>query len=121
MEDHKQTRDEIRALIEAQSDMSIVAEAETGEAALERVREQKPDLILMDILLPGMNGVEATRKIVAEQPLVKVLALSNHFGDSLVKAILTAGGQGYLRKSRAFEDLIPAVRSVAGGRQYIGK
>ena len=121
VEDHKPTRDEIRALLERQSDMSVVAEAETGEEALDRAREQKPELVVMDILLPGMNGVDTTRKILAEQPSVKVLALSNHFGDSLVKAILDAGSLGYVRKTKALEELIPALRSVAAGKQYVGK
>ena len=121
VEDHKPTRDEIRALLERQSDMSVVAEAETGEEALDRAREQKPELVVMDILLPGMNGVDTTRKILAEQPSVKVLALSNHFGASLVKAIVAAGGLGYVRKSKALEELIPALRSVAAGQQYVGK
>ena len=121
VEDHKATRDEMHALIERQPDMTVVAEAETGEDALDRARDEKPDIAVMDILLPGMNGVETTCKILAEQPWVKVLALSNHFGDSLVRAILDAGGLGYVRKSRAFEELIPALRSVASGAQYVSE
>jgi DNA-binding NarL/FixJ family response regulator len=121
VEDHKPTRDEMRALIERQPDMTVVAEAETGESAVEKARDEKPDVIVMDILLPGMNGIETTRKIRNERPDVKVLALSNHFGDSLVQAILDAGGMGYVRKSKAFEELIPALRSVAAGQLYVSK
>ncbi len=119
VEDHNPTRAEVRALIESQPDMTVVAEAETGEAALDRALEFLPDVVVMDILLPGINGIEATRKILAGQPAVKVLALSNHFGDSLVQAILSAGGLGYVRKNRALEELIPALRTVAAGKRYI--
>ncbi len=119
VEDHNPTRAEMRALIECQPDMTVVAEAETGEAALDRSLEFIPDVVVMDILLPGINGIETTRKILAKQPAIKVLALSNHFGDSLVQAIFGAGGLGYVRKNRALEELIPALRSVAAGKRYI--
>ena len=119
VEDHQATRAEMRTLIELQPDMTIVGESPTGEDALDKAREATPDIVVMDILLPGMNGIEAARKIRAEQPDVRVLALSNHFGASLVQAILDAGGMGYVRKSKAFEELIPALRSVAAGRQYV--
>ena len=119
VEDHKATRAEMRALIEREADMTVVAEADTGEEGVDRARAERPDIVVMDILLPGMNGIEAARKILATQPEVRVLALSNHFGDSLVQAILEAGGLGYVRKSRAFEELIPALRSVAAGEPYV--
>jgi len=119
VDDHKPTRDEMRALFERQLDMTVVAEAETGEDAVIRARKLRPDIIVMDILLPGMNGIEATRTIRAEFPDAKILALSNHFGASLVQAVLDAGGLGYVRKSNAFEELVPALRSVAAGRQYV--
>ena len=121
VEDHQPTREEVRSLIEQQPDMHVVGDAMSGEDAVERARELRPDVIVMDILLPGMNGVEATRAICAGQPGVKVLALSNHFGESLVQAILSAGGLGYVRKSRAFEDLIPALRAVATGTSFVDK
>ena len=121
VEDHKATRAEMRALIEREPDMRVVAEAETGEESVSLARTEHPDVVVMDILLPGMNGVDATRKIRAEHPDAKVLALSNHFGESLVQAILDAGGLGYVRKGRAFEELIPALRSVASGQQYVSK
>lgn len=75
----------------------------------------------MDILLPGMNGIETMRRLRAQQPGVKVLALSNHFGESLVQVILNAGGLGHVRKSRAFEELIPALRAVNANEPYVGK
>ena len=119
IEDHKPTRDEIRALIEQQPDMTVVAEAQSGEEGLEKARVAHPDVVIMDILLPDMNGIEATRKIIAEQSRIRVLALSNHFGSSLVQAVLDAGCLGYVRKSLAFEELIPALRAVASGEQYV--
>ena len=109
----------MRALIEQQPDMTVVAEAGTGEDAVDMAHDERPDVVVMDILLPGMNGIETSRKIRATQPDVKVLALSNHFGESLVQAILEAGGLGYVRKNRAFEELIPALRAVAAGKKYI--
>ena len=119
VEDHQPTRAEMRALIAIQTDMSVVAEAETGEDAVVKARETKPDIVVMDILLPGMNGIETTRKILIEQPAIKVLALSNHFGSSLVQAIMNAGGMGYVRKTRAFEELIPALRLVFSGKPFV--
>jgi DNA-binding NarL/FixJ family response regulator len=121
VEDHGPTRAEMRALMEREPDLRVVAEAETGEEGVSLARTERPDLVVMDILLPGINGIEATRKILAEAPGIKVLALSNHFGDSLVKAILDAGGKGYVLKSRAFEELIPALRAVVSGEQYVSK
>ena len=119
VEDHHPTRNEIRTLIEQQADMTDVAESATGEDALEKAREVHPDVVVMDILLPGLNGIEAARRIRVEHSSVRVLALSNHIGESLVRAILDAGGLGYVRKSRAFEELIPALRAVASGEQYV--
>jgi two-component system, NarL family, invasion response regulator UvrY len=119
VDDHKPTRDEIRGLIEHQPGMDVVAEVATGEEAVDMARARQPDVIVMDILLPGMNGIEAMRRICSEQPDVRVLAISNHFGESLIQTIFDAGGLGYVRKSRAFEQLVPAVRSVAAGKLYV--
>lgn len=121
VEDHKPTREVMRALIEEQSDMQVVGEAPTGEDAVNLSRDLRPDIVVMDILLPGMNGIEATRKILAAQPEVKVLALSNHFGESLVQAIVDAGGLAYVQKSMAFEELVPTLRAVAAGQSCISR
>lgn len=120
IDDHKATREEIRALIEREADMRVVAEAGTGEAGVDQALAQHPDIVVMDILLPGMNGIEATRRILAEQPGIRVLALSNHSGESLEQAILDAGGMGYVRKSNAFEELVPALRLVHAGQKCVG-
>jgi DNA-binding NarL/FixJ family response regulator len=121
VDDHQPTREEMRALIERQPDMRVVGEAPTGEDAVIRARELRPDVVVMDILMPGMNGIETTRAIHAEQPGVRILALSNHFGWSLIDAIRAAGGLGYVRKSKAFEELTPALRAVGAGESYLGK
>jgi DNA-binding NarL/FixJ family response regulator len=119
VDDHKPTRDELREMVTTQPDISVVAEAESGEEAVEKARVSLPDVIVMDIMMHGVNGIEATRRILAERPGTRVLALSNHSGLSLVQAILNAGGLGYVPKNRAFEELIPALRCVAGGQRYI--
>ncbi|MGD9874033.1 MAG: response regulator transcription factor [Kiritimatiellia bacterium] len=121
VDDHIQTRDEIKALITREKDISVVAEAGTAEEALELVRENRPDVVVMDIMLPGMNGIEATRAILSELPETRVLALSNHSGATLVQAVLNAGSLGYVLKNRAFEELIPALRAVGAGRPFIGE
>ncbi len=118
VDDHEATREEIRALIEREADMRVVAEAGTGEDGVTKAIKERPDVVVMDILLPAMNGIEATRTILAAQPGIRVLALSNHFGESLEQAILKAGGMGYVRKNRAFENLITALRAVHAGHQY---
>ena len=118
VDDHKLTRDEVRGLISAEPDMSVVAEAENGEEAVTVARNERPDVIVMDIMMHGMNGIEATRRILAEQPGIKVLALSNHCGDSLVRAVLNVGGLGYVPKNKAFEELVQAIRCVGAGQRY---
>ncbi|MBA4386975.1 MAG: hypothetical protein C0404_03275 [Verrucomicrobia bacterium] len=121
VEDHGPTREEMKGLIETQSDMTVVAEADTGEAGVDKAATEQLDVVIMDILLPGINGLEATRKILAQKPDTKVLALSNHFGESLIQSIFDAGCLGYVRKNRAFEELIPAIRSVATGQRYVSQ
>lgn len=119
VDDHEATRVEIRGLISAQQDMSVAAEAGSGEEAVRLARECRPDVIVMDIMMHGMNGIETTRRILAEQPDIRVLALSNHSGASLVQAIVNAGGLGYVPKNKAFEELVPAIRCVKGGQPYV--
>lgn len=121
VEDHGPTREEMRDLLETQPDMKVVAEAASGEAGVDKAASEHPDLIVMDILLPGINGLEATRRILAASPGTPVLALSNHFGDSLIQSVFAAGCLGYVRKNRAFEELISAVRSVSTGQRYISQ
>lgn len=120
VDDHVPTREEIKALIGQEPDLHVVGEAGTAEEAFVLARELKPDVVVMDIMLPGINGVEATRLILAEHPQMHVLALSNHSGTSLVQAVQNAGGLGYVPKNRAFEELIPAIRTVGAGHPFVG-
>jgi DNA-binding NarL/FixJ family response regulator len=121
VDDHEPTRRQMASLIEHQPDMSVVAEASSGEDALAKVADPGPDVIVMDILLPGITGVDASRRIMAQRPATRILVLSNYSGQALVQAVLKAGALGYVRKDRAFEELLPAIRSVAAGHQYLGE
>ena len=119
VEDHEATREEMQSLIDGQADLKVIAAVGTGEAGVDEAVKSKPDVVVMDIVLPGITGVAATQCIVAAYPEAKVLALSNYSGQTLVQAVLQAGGKGFVRKERAFEELIPAVRAVASGKQYL--
>lgn len=116
VEDHEDTRQEMKSIINSQDDLAVVAEAGSGEEAIVAANEALPDLAVMDIALPGINGVEAMKIILAKHPSVKMLALSNFSGQSLIQSVRDAGGLGYVRKERAFDELIPAIRKVSAGR-----
>lgn len=109
------------ALINAEKDLRVMGEAATGEEGVLKTIELKPDLVVMDIILPGINGIEATKAIMANYPDTKILILSNHSGSILVQALLSANARGYISKTHAFEELVPAIRVVAEGKQYLGK
>jgi DNA-binding NarL/FixJ family response regulator len=118
-DDHEIMREGLRAMIEKQPDMEIVAEAENGRTAVKLAREQKPDVFIMDVSMPDLNGIEATRQIVAEVPKVKVLALSMHSDSQFVSEMLTAGVSGYLLKDCAFEELTRAIYAVFKNQSYL--
>ena len=118
VDDHVPTREAIKSLIGQELDLSVVAEAGTGEEALDLARELQPDLVVMDIMLPGINGIETARRILAERPGARILALSNHSGASLIQAVQHVGGLGYVPKNRSFEELVPAIRAVAAGAPF---
>jgi DNA-binding NarL/FixJ family response regulator len=118
-DDHEIMREGLRAMIEKQPDMEIVAEAENGRTAVKLAREQKPDVFIMDVSMPDLNGIEATRQIVAEVPKVKVLALSMHSDSQFVSEMLTAGVSGYLLKDCAFEELTRAIYAVYKNQSYL--
>ncbi|MEJ2642820.1 MAG: response regulator transcription factor [Desulfosarcinaceae bacterium] len=118
-DDHKIVRDGLKALIEKELGMEVVAEAESGRKALRLARKLKPDVVIMDVSMPDLNGIDATRQILAELPGVKVVALSMHSQKQFVEGMLKAGVCGYLLKDGAFEELINAVNTVMRGRFYL--
>jgi DNA-binding NarL/FixJ family response regulator len=118
-DDHKIMRDGLRSLIEKQRGMEVVAEAENGRAAVKLTRKFRPDVIVMDINMPDLNGIEATRQIVAEFPGTKVVAFSMHTDHQFVAGALKAGVSGYLQKDSAFEELERAIRTVTNNQTYL--
>ncbi|UCF89756.1 MAG: response regulator transcription factor [Desulfobacterales bacterium] len=118
-DNHKFMRDGLRALIEEQPGMEVIAVAENGYGAVRLARDLKPDVVVMDIHMPELNGIDATYQIVAELPNVRVIGLSVHSERHYVVAILRAGALGYLLKDCAYEELAQAIRSVAKNQTYL--
>jgi len=119
VDDHAVVRMGFRLLLQSTDDIAVVAEADSGEAAYQQFGEAKPDVIVMDIAMPGMGGIEAMRRIVARDRTVRILALSAHEDTSHPKRALQAGALGYLCKRGAPEALIDAIRDVARGRRVV--
>jgi two-component system, NarL family, response regulator NreC len=114
-DDHKIVRDGLRLLIDGQRDMRVVGEAGNGQEALQQARDLKPDVVVMDLSMPKLNGLQATEQLKAEQPAVKVVALTVHEDASYLMQLCKAGAVGYVLKRSAGDDLIQAIRTVAGG------
>lgn len=106
-------------LIQSQQDMEVVGEAKTGRETVDEARKLKPDIVVMDVSMPDLNGIEATRQICDELPHVKVVALSMHKDSVYVREILRAGARGYLLKESEDEDLLKAIRSVHRGEAFL--
>jgi DNA-binding NarL/FixJ family response regulator len=118
-DDHAMVRKGFRLILEAQSDMEIAGEAGNGREAVELAEKLHPDVVVMDVAMPELNGIEATRRLAASSPHTRVLALSMHKDSVYVREILRAGARGYLLKDSIDTDLINAVRAVAKGDGYI--
>lgn len=118
-DDHPVLRAGLKVLLSAEPDFSVVAEADDGEGALVLAEKVRPDLILMDVSMPGMNGTEATRQIKKTHPELAVLALSVHEEVSFARTLLDAGANGYALKRSACDELVRAVRVVAAGGTYV--
>lgn len=118
-EDHKTVREGLKMLVNAQADMEVVGEAGDGQAAIKSVREKNPDIVVMDISMPEMNGLKATRKLKSEFPDLKILTLTRHSDDSFLEQLLGAGASGYILKQSAPAELINAIRTVGGGNAYL--
>ncbi len=119
VDDHKIVREGLRSLLEKEGDISIVAEADNGRTAAQRATEMLPDVVVMDIAMPEMNGIEATRRITAENPEIRVLALSMHSARRFVSEALSVGAKGYLLKDCAADELVRAIRTVAADKIYL--
>src|SRR5260370_42099872 len=117
-DDHTVVRDGLRVLLERQPGFEIVAEAADGVEALRLCEENCPDIVLMDIAMPSLNGIEATRRILSKCPRAGVLILSMHYDESYILRSLKAGARGYLVKDTAKNDLIDGIRAVAEGRSF---
>jgi two-component system invasion response regulator UvrY len=119
VDDHAVVRMGFKMLLETTDDIKVIAEAESGESAIKLFMEHKPDVIVMDITMPGMGGMEAIERILSKESSAKILVLSAHEDSVHPKRVLNAGAMGYVTKRSAAEELIKAIRSVAGGKKYI--
>ena len=118
VDDHLVLRAGLKALLDAETDMRVVGEASTGEEAIEKTKTLRPDVIVMDLSMPGMGGLEATRRI-AEGGAARVLVLTMHSEEEYLLPVLEAGGSGYVRKTSADEDLTNAIRTVARDEVFL--
>ncbi len=118
-DDHAILRDGLSQAFEAEEDMEIVGQAGDGYAAVEKARELRPDIVVMDINMPNLNGIEATREIRRDVPGVHVIVLSMHSAKPCIKEIFRAGASAYLHKNCGFDELARAVRTVAEGKTYV--
>lgn len=119
VDDHTLVREALRLVLEKESDMLVVADTGDGETALRLAKQSAPDVVVMDVSLPGASGVEITRRLLAQQPGVKVLALSTYLERRIVQQMLDAGAHGYIVKSSAGAELKLGIRSVLQGRSYL--
>lgn len=119
VDDHVMFLSGLRALLEKQSGLEVIAEARDGRDAVKVAREKKPDLVIMDVSMPGMNGIEATRQITAELPRVRILCLSMHASEQFVGDAFEGGASGYLLKESPFEEMLTAIRAVMANQTYL--
>lgn len=118
-DDHAMLRDGLKALLEAEHDMHIVGSVATGREAVQKASSRQPDVIIMDITMPDMNGIEAVAQLNKSSPGIRVIMLSMHSGAEHVHRAMAAGAAGYLLKESAGEDIVSAVRTVHAGRRYM--
>lgn len=118
-DDHSIVRDGLAALLEAEDDLEVVGHASTGRQAVAEAARLRPDVVVMDIAIPELSGIDATRQLLERSPSSKVLALSMHADRQYVLELLKAGGLGYLLKGEGFAELTRAVRAVAKGHNYL--
>lgn len=119
VDDHAVVRMGFKMLLESDADIKVIAEAESGEQSIQRYVEYKPDVVVMDITMPGIGGLEAIERILAKDNGARILVLSAHEDSVHPKRVLNAGAMGYLTKRSAAEELIKAIRTVASGKKYL--
>lgn len=118
-DDHAMMREGLKALLTKEPDLSVVGEADNGKDTVELARKSGAHIVIMDVAMPDLNGIEATRKILAANHNIKVIALSGHANREYVREMLKAGASGYVLKSRAYEELVRAIREVVKGKKYL--
>ncbi len=121
VDDHRILRDGLRMLLELQGDISVVGESEDGRNALDGILDTEPDIVLMDITMPELNGIDATQNIMLRLPKTKVIILSVHSDSEHIYRAFQAGAKGYLLKESAGDEVVKAVRAVFQNRQYISQ
>jgi DNA-binding NarL/FixJ family response regulator len=121
VDDHKLVHHSIGQSLGREQGLAVVARANTGKSAVELAAEHKPDIMLMDISMPDMNGMEACRQILAENPGVKILALTMHSEKVYIMGMLNAGASGYILKSCAYKELLTAIKTVLSGKVYLSR
>jgi DNA-binding NarL/FixJ family response regulator len=118
-DDHHIVRQGLKSLIEKQADMVVVGEADNGHVAVQLTKELHPEVVVMDIGMPRLNGIEATRQILADHPEIKIIGLSMHADQRYIMEMLKVGASGYLLKECAFEELAIAIRAVISNQIYL--
>lgn len=118
-DDHETVRQALRMLLESHEDIEVVAEASNGRVAVERARTLEPDVAVLDVSMPEMNGLAATRAIKEAHPEIAVVALTRHGEDAYVQELLSAGASGYVLKQSTFDELLRAIRAVAARERYL--
>jgi DNA-binding NarL/FixJ family response regulator len=118
-DDHKLMREGLKSLLNQQTDITVIAQADNGREAVQLAERMEADVVVMDVSMPDLNGIDATRQIVSRAPKTRVIALSMHSDRQFVVEMLRAGAAGYMVKDSAFEELASAIRTVAKGQTYI--
>jgi DNA-binding NarL/FixJ family response regulator len=119
VDDHEIMREGICALLRKHPEMEVIGQAADGRMAVDMVRQLRPDVVVMDIGMPNLNGIEATRQMTAENPHLKIMALSTHSDGSVVAKMIKAGATGYMLKESAFSELLDGLRTMAEGKTYL--
>ena len=118
-DDHETVREGLKLIIGAQSDMEVIGEVGDGQAAVEQAQQLRPDVVVMDVSMPGMNGLKATQKLRERCPEVKIVALTRHKDDGYLQQLLRAGAAGYVLKQSPPAELLHAIRAIAAGGKYL--